>query len=258
MRKKILCGGIAVVLAVFLSSCGIMDGVRGFISPSPVSDSSVAVTEAGTLVVPDYSPGEILDYFHEVALDSEFGVSEHRLCRWESHIWYTVEGDATDDDLALIDELCVRLNSIPGFPGISKAIIPATADFTVSFVAREKIPEMFDAADENCVGMAEYSWDIETGEIISARAAITSDLIEERESTVCEEFLQALGPANDSYEHINSVFYEGKTLVPRPCDLDWAVMTLLYSPKLSTGASEELAMAQAATVVAWNVEEEDD
>ena len=216
---------------------------------------TVDVTEAGTLTVPDMSAGEILDYFCDVALDSEYGETEHRVCRWESPISYTVEGAATDEDLALIAELCDRLNEIDGFPGIRKAIIAQTANFTVSFVPREEIPGMFTSADENCVGMAEYSWDVETGEILSARAAITADLTDERESTICEEFLQSLGPANDSYEHIDSVFYEGRTLVPRPSKLDWAVLALLYSPKLTTGADKKTAMVQAAGVVAWNEEE---
>ena len=244
---------ILALAALMLCSCSFDTG-----NPPPAKSTDVPENEntaGGSITVQDVSPGRILDYFNEVALGSEYGESTDVLCKWTKTVLYTVEGSATEDDLTLIGELCERLNTIEGFPGIRKAIIPGTANFVISFVENGKIEEMFEAADGNCVGMAEYSWDSSTGEILSARAAIDETITDERCSTVCEEFLQALGPACDSYSYINSVFYEGVTLVPRPSELDWAIMQILYSPEMPVGVHRADALAAAARLVSWETEE---
>ena len=122
---------------------------------------------------------------------------------------------------------------------------------TVSFVSREKIMEDFEHADAECGGMAAYQWNSATGEIIGARCAIDSALGADRENTVCEEFLQSLGPANDSYMFSESVFYQGYTLMPFPSDADMAVMELLYSERIPAGVSRLEAISLAAQLLEW-------
>jgi hypothetical protein len=100
--------------------------------------------------------------------------------------------------------------------------------------------------------MAQYEWDGETGEIISARCAIDSALGADRQNTICEEFLQSLGPAQDSYMFSESAFYEGYTLMPFPADVDFAVMALLYSTRIPSGTPRLEAISLAAQLLDWD------
>lgn len=250
MMKAKLSATIAA--AMLLCSCSVIGNNPAASESGLSADTGEVESDVGSgITVQDVTPGGILDYFNEVAIGSEYGESAEVICKWAKPLTYAVEGSATEEDLALIGTLCDRLNGIDGFPGIRRALIAGSADFVISFVPREEITNMFDVADDTCAGMAEYSWDSATGEIFSARAAIDESLTDERISTICEEFLQALGPACDSYLYISSVFYEGTSFVSRPSDLDWAIMEILYSPSIPAGMPREKAIAAAAELVEW-------
>lgn len=207
---------------------------------------------AGGISVSRVSPGEILDYFNEVAIGSEYGESAQIVCKWTKPISYRiVSGTPTEEDTELMQSLFDRLNTIEGFPGIRKAIGPEKADLELYFVPRKELENMFDAADESCAGMAEYSWDSSTGEIFSARVGIDEALTDDRRSTICEEILQSLGPACDSFSFINSVFYEGTSFVSGPSELDWVIMEILYSPEIPVGCAREDAISAAVTLLDW-------
>lgn len=241
----------AVLLLCVLVSC----------TPSPDSPpaESGAVTsytdpmapEGGGVAVEGKSAGVVLDYFAQIAFGSEYGNSTEKLCRWEKPVVYKVTGEPTDKDLELIGTLCDKLNCIEGFPGISEAGVFDEANFEVMFISRGEIVEQFPDATEACVGMSEYRWLTESCEIISARAAIDKAETEERASTVCEEFLQAMGLAKDSYSHADSVFYQGKCVYSRPSALDWGMVELLYHPALRGGMSRYEAITAAAGILAW-------
>lgn len=247
--KRLTAAFIALIMSFALTSCA---AILSYL-PTPEITSLPAETETSEhkIILDMISPGDILDYFNEVAIGSEYGESVNVLCKWTEKIKYAVEGSATEDDLDLISELCDRLNGIEGFPGIKKTSNADKADFVISFVSKETLRNMFDMADSNCAGMAEYSWNSATGEIISARAAIDEAITDERNSTICEEFLQALGPACDSYKYVDSVFYESTSFVPRPSELDWAVIEILYSPVLEAGMARNEALSAAAKLLEW-------
>lgn len=201
--------------------------------------------------IANISPGGILDFFSEVAIGSEYGESSDTLCKWTHRIRYFLKGEATDADRELISRICERLNAIEGFPGIYETASEVLADLTVSFVTHDELMSAATEASENCTGFASYEWDEETGEIIRASALIDSTLTAERACTLCEEFLQSLGPARDSYLFPNSVFYQGYTLTPFPTELDFAVLEMLYSPRLEAGMSRAEAISHAAGLLKW-------
>lgn len=229
--------GAAVCLTV---SCAEASPERTFEAPeNPVAIDNV-------------SPGAILDFFSEVAIGSEYGKSADMLCKWTHRVRYHLKGDVTDGDRELIGRICERLNAIEGFPGIYETQSELLADLTVSFVTHEELmasaPE---EASERCTGLASYEWDESSGEIIRALALVDSTLTAERASTLCEEFLQSLGPARDSYAFPNSVFYQGYTLTPFPTELDFALLEIMYSPRLEAGMSRAEALSRAAALLAW-------
>lgn len=250
--KKFIC----IVLAIGLVSC-INNSAE---KPVDGTDTNTVVTttyfdpaapEDGGITVEDTKPGEILNYFSEIAFGSEYGDAPERLCRWDDTIVYKITGEPTKDDTDLIGMLCDNLNKIPHFPGIHEAKPGEKANFEIMFVTREEIQKQFSHASEACIGMSEYRWLTETGVIVSARAAIDIAETEERASTVCEEFLQAMGLAKDSYSHFNSVFYQGKCLYSWPSKLDWAMVELLYRPELKPKMSKYEAITAAAGILKW-------
>ena len=263
MRLRTAALAALLLACVFLSSCGgfeipILIGSRGdsgtteTAKDAPPSDTDGDRGRTGYISVPECTPGDVLGYFNEVALKSEYGEDPGVLCRWEDKIVYEIKGDATEEDITLIEDLAARLNSIEGFPGIRRASGLARANLVISFTDRDDIAVSFEAADENCAGMAEYTWDANTGKIFEGRAAIDKELTDERKSTICEEFLQSLGPANDSYKYITSVFYQGFCTAQTPADVDWAVMEMIYSPRLHTGMRAIDAIGEAAKLLAWD------
>lgn len=250
---------ISITLSVLLCSCTYFSATDRDPDVSNADSSSDTVSsyvdpaapEDGGLSLKSDSAGQILDYFSEIAFGSEFGDSTEKLCRWESEIFYTVTGECRDEDIELIGILVDRLNSIEGFPQMREAAFNETANFEIMFITRSEITELFDEANENCAGMSEYHWYTDTCEIFKARAAIDCYEEDERLSTICEEILQSLGLAKDSYAHRDSVFYQGKCIYSRPSDLDYAMVELLYHPKLKTGMSRYEAITAAAGLLKW-------
>lgn len=244
-----------LVLAIVLCACA------GGGEPQITGDGTVtgeatsyvdpAAPEDGGLAVGSETAGTVLDYFTEIAFGSEYGTASEKLCRWEEKIVYKVTGSPTESDLELIGILTDRLNGIGSFPGIKEASLGEKANFEIMFITRAEMMEKFDHATEACAGMSEYRWSTETCEIIGARAAIDCEEEEERASTVCEEILQSLGLAMDSYAHADSVFYQGKCIYQRPSELDWGLVELLYHPELRAGMSRYEAISAAAGVLAW-------
>ena len=251
-KAAILCLAVCLALTACTSddtdknpedSTSATSTVTEYTDPAAPSDGGISAESA--------TPGEILDYFSEIAFGSEYGTSSERLCRWKSPIIYCVSGNPRERDLSLVRELAAKLNEIDGFPGITETDTAEDANFEIMFITRSEMIEKFSDATEACSGMSEYSWSINTCEIISARAAIDCDEEVERNSTICEEMLQALGLARDSYEHIDSVFYQGKSVYNRPSELDWTLVRLLYHPELREGMSRYEAIKCAAGILAW-------
>lgn len=249
MRRTLVFRFATVIVSAFLcaalASCSIIERITNREEHVPVAAPEDPIS------VRNVSAGTLLDFFSEVAFGSEYGESADIVCKWDQRIKYYIEGDATDEDRSLISRLCERLNEIEGFPGIGEAFSLSGANMTVSFIPRDEIVASFEHADVNCAGMAEYEWDEATGKIIQARCAIDSALEADRANTVCEEFLQSLGPARDSYLFSESAFYQGYTLMPFPSDADFAVMEMLYSPRIPAGTPRLEAISLAAQLLDW-------
>ena len=72
----------------------------------------------------------------------------------------------------------------------------------------------------------------------------------ERDSIIYEECLQSLGLLQDTYDYYESVFYQDSNYQGEPAPIDWALVEILYSPKMLTGASSEEGRALAAAIIA--------
>ena len=208
-------------------------------SGEPESENSV-ITAAG------YSAQEVIDYFCEVALGSEYGDAEEVVIRWAQPVYYSISGPATDADLSLIGRLCDALNLIPGFPGIHEAQDEVSANLKIRFVSSE---DMYSLTGDFFNGYVtvwysgEYS--IYDGEIYYLS---TIDQ-ESRNPVIVEELIQSLGLLTDSYDYPESIFYQYHTDTDWPTTLDWALVQLLYSDALRPGMYESAVRTAAAALV---------
>lgn len=241
----------AAAFAAILCACALLCSCVIFNNAGKSGEKQTVEAPKDPIAVKNVSAGTILDFFADVAIGSEYGDGGNVVCKWTKRVKYYIDGDATDDDRELISRLCEELNGIEGFPGIGEVSSESAANMIVMFVDRDEIPKLFEHADAKCGGMAQYEWDSSTGEIKSARCAIDKALGADRRNTVCEEFIQALGPAKDSYMFTESVFYQGYTLMPFPSELDFAVVRMLYSPRIPAGTPRLEAISLAAQLLEW-------
>lgn len=256
-KKHILLFISLIIISISLISCSGL-GINN-IKPNNINDTESSENnnkqdkaENDEYYADKISAGKILDYFSEIAFGSEYGESHDILCKWKTPVYYSISGNYCDEDKQLILSLAESLNNIKGFPGISEASGSNKANFKIMFIPKTEIIKEFSSADENCVGMSEFRWNAASGEIISAKCAVDPSLDAERAATVCEEFLQSMGIAKDSYEYVNSVFYQGVTYTTKPADIDWIILKLLYHPSMECGINKKTAMSSAALLVKWD------
>ena len=107
MRLRTAALAALLLACVFLSSCGGFEipiligsggesGTTETAKGAPPSDTDGDRGRTGYISVPECTPGDVLGYFNEVALKSEYGEDPGVLCRWEDKIVYEIKGDATE------------------------------------------------------------------------------------------------------------------------------------------------------------------
>ena len=216
--------------------------------------SALAVLTAGCRAVPaarvtadGYTEEEILAYFDELAFSSEYGGYRGTVCKWTEEIVYRIEGEVAAGELIVLSDLAARLNGIPGFPGIRMTDGTDEANFTLYFVMQGELAEYFGENARTASGMSRFTYRTSGGEIVRAEAGVASNITPQaaKASVICEEFLQSLGLAADSYTYPESVFYEGYNDSLRPAPIDWAVLELLYSEAIRPGMPRDEALAAA-------------
>lgn len=207
--------------------------------------------DAGYITAEGYTAEEILSYFSEVTFGSEYGGYRGTVCKWAGEIRLWLTGSFTEEDSSVLYDLIDRLNGIDGFPGIGYAASEEDANFILRFVTQGDLTHHFGENAENACGMSCYTWQKATGEILSAEAGVACNISprDAKSSVICEELLQSLGLASDTFTHPESVFYEGYNASPRPSEIDWALVTLLYNENISPGMAYGDAMDEAAALL---------
>ncbi len=235
MKMHRLSAALAACLMLFLHGCG----------------TAPASADAGYITADGYTAEEILSYFSEVTFGSEYGGYRGTVCKWTQEIRLWLTGSVTETETAVLDDLIARLNGIDGFPGIVYAESEEDANFILRFVMQGDLADYFGENAENASGMSCYSWQKATGEILSAEAGVACNISPHNAkfSVICEELLQSLGLASDTFTHPESVFYEGYNASPRPAEIDWALVTLLYNENITPGMAYGDAMDEAAALL---------
>ena len=238
MRPILRCAALLLSILLLLPAlCGCRT--------APASSEGTYITAEG------YTAEEILAYFSEIVFGSEYGGYRGTVCKWNEPILLWIHGEFGEGELAVLGDLMDRLNGIEGFPGISFAETEAEANALLYFVMQGNLTDYFGESAENASGRTQFSFKKSTGEIISAKIGVASNIAPQsaKASVICEELLQSLGVASDSYAYPESVFYEGYNASLRPAEIDWAILTLLYHKSITPGMSYGDAMDKASALL---------
>lgn len=182
-----------------------------------------------------YSKQQILEFFKEVVLSSEYGTKEEVVEKWNGPIYYYYNDKATIEDINHINTIISELNKIPSLPSFVKTT-KEKANFIIDFMSKEALYS--EIRKPGIEGFSTYN--SENNIITNSRIIISKDLDEQkRKSVITEEFIQALGIPNDSTKYTDSIFYQYKSDTLYPSKLDLIIISLLYNENIKYGMNYE-------------------
>jgi len=259
-RNPVLFFLLAALLAGFLSGCGSSGSAAPAVTATPLPTATPQPTPTPTaaptatpacseLFLPRYTVEQVLEYFNEVCLDSEWVNSGNPsyIQKWAEPIRYHLQGDPTAGDMAVLDGLCEGLNRIHGFPGIGPADTPESANLDLFFCTGPELLQRMDGGfvDAYTEGAVTFWYDGED-RIYNATICIRSDLDQTlRNSVILEEFYNGLGPIQDTELRTDSIIYQHASTATELTEMDWLLLKLLYHPDMLCG----MDAAQAETVI---------
>ncbi|WP_350287381.1 DUF2927 domain-containing protein [uncultured Croceitalea sp.] len=192
---------------------------------------------------------EIIDYFKEIALQSEFTDNPEKVIKWKESVFlYIVKEKGFKDQMSAIERTINEINQLAtdGFK------IEITENHTNSNIIlylcnKERVKELdpefykkFNDLTYDVAGFVNGEALPETYELNKAKIFInTENTIDGQESTILEEITQSLGLAFDSKKYPTSIFYEDKYKLEEETmqysQLDKEIIRLLYHPKMKPG-----------------------
>lgn len=252
--RKAICFILIVSVIFLLCSCmqfGVTEPApRETTAPEthsmPTEESATDGTTVSTepphtqLYIPGVPVEDMIRYFNEVALSIEYnnGPGDPNLIqKWKYPIYYHIEGDPTDQDIAILLGLFDELNAIYGFPGIYPADYRSQANLKISFLDRENFRLNFSdyINGEEADGAVQFWYYTDTNEIYEAEIGYRTDISQEiRNSVLLEEIINALG-LSDSELRSDSIVYQYGSSATALSREDWVIIQLLYHPDMACG-----------------------
>ncbi len=172
-----------------------------------------------------------IDYLLEIAFGGEFGGDPKHIKKWTGDLRVEVIGKTTEWDLNTLTKIMDEIMEITD--EITLQISDNKPNFHVHFIPHKEFIQHADAkiAKENW-GLFFYYED-NKGRITGAKVLIASDKPDDvRAHLLREEFTQALGLAQDSWEYPESIFYQGWTTGQEFAEIDRRLLQMLYHPDI--------------------------
>lgn len=187
-----------------------------------------------------------LNYFEEVALNSEFGDSPKRVLKWNKKILVFIQKD--EEYFEQVEKINQVLDDIKQLT-YGNLLIEKTDDISISNSIvyldskknlLRKHPDSFEGVDKDFTGLVDIEFDLNKCSIISNKIFISTDEpLDIQLSTIVEEITQGIGLPADSKSYSNSVFYENQIadgiINLNYSKLDVEIIKLLYHPKIKAG-----------------------
>ena len=195
---------------------------------------------------------KLIEYFKEIALQSEYDDNPQKVIKWkEPMVLYVIKEEEFKPQMLSLKSAIDEINRLAtdGFKIILTKDL-SKSNSVLYLCDKERVAElnpsfyrMFtDGIDYEISGMAYSEFNNETFIIDRSLIFINSEeTIDMQESTILEEITQSLGLAFDSEMYPNSVFYknksERKTLIEEYSVMDKDIVRLLYHPEMKLGSN---------------------
>ena len=233
---------------------GVSDGIFGVDSHFKRSEVATIVSRMAGLVEPvriekpEHSPlyieglgvDELIGYFAEVCLDTEFGDKEANqyVRKWVEPIYYRVNGSPTAEDTITLKKFVETVNAIPGFPGMSEHFDEDFINLEIYFCGESEFNSLMGSAFTGSWGGVTFWYD--SYRIHTEKIAIRTDIPQQnRYSIIPEEIYNGLGPVQDTEERFDSIIYQWSDLNTVMSPEDELILKLLYSTAMIPGMDYE-------------------
>ena len=215
---------------------------------APTTAPTAAPTQAPTeethsvFYAPGYSVDQIITYFNEVALGMESASSDGNAAlvqKWEQPVRYRIEGMPNRKDAQTLNELAKQLNAVEGFPGIHAAT-GLDQNLTLYFLKDVDYKTQFGHVLEDVKTPSVLQlWHNDSNGAYTGRIGFRQEATqEERDAAIPEKLMNLLGI---SRVRMQTVIPEDskEDLIITLSDLDWAVIRLLYNPRIHNGMNAD-------------------
>ena len=203
----------------------------------PVTEPAVAESLHSALYLETASVEDVILWFNEVVLDSEFnhGGDPSRLQKWADPIYYGIEGQPTQEDLQMLESFCAWLNTVEGFPGIFAASEGDWVNLRICFTDEQGLLNTMGAEYTGLDGAVTFWYD-GSDRIYDAVICIRTDLDQHlRNSVILEELYNGLGPVQDTGLRPDSIIYQEFAQPQALTAVDELLLKLLYHPEMLCG-----------------------
>jgi len=200
------------------------------------TEPAETMPEHSSLYLPDIPVEDVILYFNEVVLDSEFINSgdPSYVQKWTTPIHIMIEGDPTDADLAVLYSFTDWLNNVEGFPGIGFTEDPVVRNLRLYFCDQQEMVALMGAQFESMDGSVTFWYD--SDEIYDAIICVRSDLDQQlRNSVILEEIYNGLGPIQDTALRPDSIIWKEFSQPQWLTPMDELLLRLLYHPDILPG-----------------------
>ena len=222
--------------------------------PSSVAETGPAETEPAETVplhselyLEDYTVEQVIEYFCEVVLDTEYsGGGNYQLVqKWVEPLKYGINGEATQEDLDVLTHLFEQLNEVEGFPGIVEPKEEHDmVNLYINFYGREDFYANMGevVGGQEADGAVQY-WYSDLNDIYHAKIGYRTDIDQSiRNSVLPEEVINGLG-ITDTMLREDSITYQFSSFNLEPSEMDWLIIRLLYHPEIKPGMNREECIA---------------
>ncbi len=177
---------------------------------------------------------EAMDYLSQIGFGVEYGSTAPVLHKWKQDVTIKVHGWPTDADLQTLEQVVSELNSM--LVEIDLELVDKAANLEVYFSPQSHFSDILPEYVPTNLGFSQVWFDGE-GVIQQGRVLIAADGTTQAERThlIRAQITQSLGLFKHSWEHSDSIFYQGWTTTDKYSPLDEATIRLLYQPQLEPG-----------------------
>ena len=194
---------------------------------------------------PDYTADEVFAYFKEVVLSSEYTENEENsnlVQKWILPIYYSIEGDCSENDKKIITDFISELNQIDGFPGMYTVENGKRPNFVMNFMSSGELMQKMGSAVnfERSDGISQFWFLLRVNVICGAKIGYDKSMSNAvRTAVLLEEIVNAIGVSNDTESRKDSVVYSEYTETDHLSEMDWLILRILYSDEIKCGMNED-------------------